>query len=201
MTLRLVAFVIWAAVAASAMFWALRLGAASPVAPAHTVAAGAAAPMRGDLTRVFGAAPAREAGGANQVVETPLSSRFKLLGVAAPRQGGDRTGLALIAVDGKPARSYAVGAPVDGELLLQSVHARGARLGARGAAPQVTLELPALPLAATGSLPTAPAAVVGFPGAPQAPGAFVPPAAPLPVEAQANDVAQDAPPPRGNPNR
>ena len=148
MTLRLVAFVIWAAVAASAMFWLLRLGASSPAAPAHTVAAGAAAPARGDLTRVFGAAPVRDASGANLVIETPLSARFKLLGVAAPRQGGDRNGLALIAVDGKPARSYAVGSAVDGDMLLQAVHARGA-------APQVTLELPALPPAATGSLPPA----------------------------------------------
>lgn len=154
MKARLIAFVIWAAVAASAMFWALRLGASSPTAPAHTVAAGAAAAPRGDLTRLFGAAPVAPAD-PNVVVQTPLSSRFKLLGVAAPRQGGDVTGLALIAVDGKPARSYAVGAAVDGDLLLQSVHARGARLGARGAAAQVTLDLPALPLPATGSLPLA----------------------------------------------
>lgn len=154
MKARLIAFVIWAAVAASAMFWALRLGASSPAAPAHTVAVGAAAAPRGDLTRLFGAAPVAPAG-ANVVVQTPLSSRFKLLGVAAPRQGGDVTGLALIAVDGKPARSYAVGAPVDGDLLLQSVHARGARLGARGAPAQVTLDLPALPQPATGSLPLA----------------------------------------------
>ena len=153
MRVRLVAFVIWAAVAASAMFWLLRLGASSPMAPAHTVAVGAAAAPRGDLTRLFGAAPAAPAGGATAVAESPLSSRFKLLGVAAPRQGGDRTGLALIAVDGKPARSYAVGAAVDGELVLQSVHARGARLGTTGAEPQVTLELPALPAPATGSLP------------------------------------------------
>ena len=88
------------------------------------------------------------------VLESALASRFKLLGVAAPRRGGDRNGLALIAVDGKPARSFAVGAAVDGEMLLQSVHARGAQLGARGAAAQVTLELPALPLAATGTLPS-----------------------------------------------
>ncbi len=152
MKVRLVAFVIWAVVAASAVFWALRLGAASPMAPAHTVAVAAAAAPRGDLTRLFGAAPVRDSAA---VVVSPLASRFRLLGVAAPRQGGDRNGLALIAVDGKPARSYAVGTPIDGELVLQAVHARGARLGARGAATQVTLDLPALPRAATGSLPLA----------------------------------------------
>lgn len=152
MKVRLVAFVIWAVVAASAVFWALRLGATPPMAPAHTVAVAAAAAPRGDLTRLFGAAPVRDSAA---VAVSPLASRFRLLGVAAPRQGGDRTGLALIAVDGKPARSYAVGTPIDGELVLQAVHVRGARLGARGAATQVTLDLPALPLAATGSLPLA----------------------------------------------
>jgi len=148
---RLVAFAIWAAVAASAVFWGLRLAASSPVAPTYTIAVAAAAAPRGDLTRLLGAAPVREGAA---VVVSPLASRFRLLGVAAPRQGGDRNGLALIAVDGKPARSYAVGAPIDGDLVLQAVHARGARLGAKGADAQVLLDLPALPPAATGSLPT-----------------------------------------------
>jgi len=170
MKARLSAFVIWAAVAASAMFWILRLGASSPAAPSHTVAVSAATAPRGDLTRVFGAAPVRVPTGPEGVLQTPLSSRFKLLGVAAPRQGGDRAGLALIAVDGKPARSYAVGTTVDGDLLLQSVHPRGAKLGARGAAPLVTLDLPALPAAATGTLPSvqAPAVAPGMVGTPAA---------------------------------
>lgn len=167
MKVRLVAFLIWAAVAASAMFWILRLGAVSPAAPAHTQAVAAATAPRGDLSRLFGAAAASPAGAAAVAVESPLSSRFRLLGVAAPRQGGDRVGLALIAVDGKPARGYAVGAAVDGELVLQMVHARGARLGVLGAAPQVTLEIPALPPPATGRLPLAqaPALPAAMPGA------------------------------------
>ena len=152
MNARLAAFVIWAAVAASAMFWALRLGASSPVAPAHTVAVANALLPRGDLTRVFGAAPPKAVNSA-VVVESPLASRFKLLGVAAPRRDGDRNGLALIAVDGKPARSFAVGSTVDGEWVLQAVHARGAKIGARGAQPQVQLELPPLPLPSTGMPP------------------------------------------------
>ena len=193
MTLRLVAFVIWAAVAASAMFWALRLGVSAPAAPAHTAAAVGAAPIQGDLTRVFGAAPVREVDGADRVVETPLSSRFKLLGVAAPRQGGDRNGLALIAVDGKPARSYAVGSAVDGDILLQSVHARGARLGAKGSSPQVSLELPALPLPATGSLPMQPAPGLLGSVAPAGvmPGAVASPPVPVPVP---NEAPQGDPP-------
>lgn len=201
MALRFIAFVIWAAVAASAMFWALRLGASSPVAPAHTVAVAAAAAPRGDLTRLFGAAPVRDAGSPNPIVDTPLSSRFRLLGVAAPRQGGDLTGLALIAVDGKPARSYAVGKPVDGDLLLQSVHARGARLGAKGAAPQVTLELPLLPPPATGTLPLpqAPGTPPATMGAPVSAAAVVSPVLPgLPTGPQQGQALPvPVPPPPG----
>jgi general secretion pathway protein C len=163
MKVRLLSFVIWAAVAASAVFWALRLGPVSPAAPAYTVAVAAPAAPRGELTRVLGAAPVRPAAGAALPVANALASRFRLLGVAAPRQGGAHAGLALIAVDGKPARSFAVGSAVDGDLLLQAVHPRGARLGARDAAPQVTLELPPLPLPATGSYP--PPAPIALPGA------------------------------------
>jgi general secretion pathway protein C len=199
MKARLFAFVIWAAVAASAMFWILRLGASSPTAPSHTVAVSAATAPRGDLTRVFGAAPARPTAGPAGVVQTPLSSRFKLLGVAAPRQGGDRTGLALIAIDGKPARSYAVGAAVDGDLLLQSVHSRGAMLGARGAAPLVTLDLPALPVAATGTLPVAQmlgSPSGGAPGVPAPPGGAVPPPnVPPPTDPSQGEPILVPPPP------
>lgn len=147
MQARLLAFVIWAAVAASAVFWLLRLWSSSPTAPPGTVIVPPSTPPRGDLTRVFGAPPA--AVGPVAALEPALASRFKLLGVAAPRERGNDGGLALIAVDGKPARGFRVGAVIDGDLVLQSVHARGAALGPSGAAPAVSLELPALPGAAS----------------------------------------------------
>jgi general secretion pathway protein C len=171
MQVRLLAFVIWAAVAASAVFWLLRLWSSSPMAPAHTVAVATTAPPRGDLTRVFGAPPAA-AGPAAAPTQPALASRFKLLGVASPRDGSDRTGLALIAVDDKPARGFKVGAVIDGDLVLQSVHPRGAALGPSGSAPAVSLELPALPGAVSSPRPVVGGVVpmVPPPGAP-APGA------------------------------
>ena len=184
MSARLIAFVIWAAVAASAVFWLLRLAATSPVAPAHTVAVAVANAPRGDLARVLGAQPAAAAApGVAAPAEPALASRFKLLGVAAPRQGGDRTGIALIAVDGKPARGFKVGAAVDGEIVLQSVHPRGAALGARGAGTQVTLELPPLPAAATSARPPGAAALPAIAAVVPPPGAG--PIAPLPNPVQA----------------
>jgi general secretion pathway protein C len=71
-----------------------------------------------------------------------------------------------------------VGAPIDGDLVLQAVHARGARLGAQGAATQVTLDLPALPPPATGSFPVAAAGA----GAARAPAIATLPAVMRPVE-------------------
>jgi general secretion pathway protein C len=189
MQVRLLAFVIWAAVAASAVFWLLRLWSSSPTAPPHTVALGSNAPPRSDLTRVFGAPPP-VAGPATPVPAEPaLASRFKLLGVAAPREGGNEVGLALIAVDGKPARGFKVGAVVDGKLVLQSVHPRGAALGASGAGPSVSLELPALPGTSGGARPL-PGLVTPPPVAPPGAGPIVssptalvppPPALPNPI--------------------
>ena len=54
-------------------------------------------------------------------------------------------GLALIAVDGKPAKAFAVGARLDSDLVLQSVGLRTASIGPAQGARSVLLELPALP--------------------------------------------------------
>jgi general secretion pathway protein C len=193
MSARLMAFVVWAAVAASAVFWLLRLGASSPTAPAHTVAVSASTRPVGDLARVLGAAPVKAGPASAQPAEPAFASRFKLLGVAAPREGGNRSGLALIAVDGKPARGFKVGAPIEGELVLQSVHPRGAALGSRGEPPRVQLELPPLPPAATSNRPPGggmlPPPVYGG-GNP--PGSA--PMAPLPVAPPQPDAPLPAPP-------
>ena len=147
---RVSAFVIWALVAASAVYWALRLGAGGPVAPAYTVPVSEQVAARGDLTRLLGgAAPAAAA-----AAPPPESSRFRLLGVAAPKadapQGG---GIALVSIDGKPARAYRVGARVDGDLILRSVAPRSAAFGPASGATAFTLELPLRPPPATGTPP------------------------------------------------
>lgn len=163
-TARWLAFAIWAAVAATGIFWGLRVFVASPEMPAHARPADGEGTPPADLSRVLGREPVVVQA---QPLAPEVSSRFKLIGVAAPRGGERPTGVALIAVDGKPPRAFRVGTAVEAGLVLQSVHARGALLGARGEAPLVRLELPPLPPAATGVLP----AVEGFPGQP----AVVPP--------------------------
>ena len=78
-----------------------------------------------------------------------VESRFKLLGVAAAR-AGERSGLALIAMDDKPARALAVGARVDGAWVVQSIAHRQVDLGPPGAAAALTLTLPVMAEAARG---------------------------------------------------
>jgi general secretion pathway protein C len=87
---------------------------------------------------------ARLLGGGQSAVTVSLAdsvaSRFKLSGVVAARNKG---GYAVISVDGKPARPYRVGTPVNDGLVLHSVAARSAALAASVDAPvSFTLELP-----------------------------------------------------------
>jgi general secretion pathway protein C len=150
MTARWLAFAFWAAAAATAVFWGLKLFVPGARPPEHTTIAATAAAPRGDLRRIFGSDPVVPV----VVAEEPApSSRFQLVGVVAPRDARAREGVALIAVDGKTPKAYRIGAPVDGDLVLQSVRARGATLGTRNGGANVSLDIPPPQPAATGMLP------------------------------------------------
>lgn len=174
MSARWWSFGVWALVAGSALFWGLRLFVKSPPAPAQAVVAELGGGARGDLTRLFGNDPPPPPSAAVEAEPQPVAdARFQLIGVLSPRPAqAAGQGLALIAVDGKPARAYRVGAVVDGSTVLQSVRARGATLGPRGGAAQVALEIAPPVAAATGTLPDAgapPATPAPSPGLTAAP--------------------------------
>lgn len=207
MLARIAAFVVWALVAATAVFWGLRLLVRPQPAPAYAVAVGDAGALRGDLSRLLGATPAVAGPAAPPAPE--LAARFKLLGLMAGRSPMDPA-LALIAVDSRPARAYTIGAVLDGELVLQSVSLRSAKIGPAYGATAVTLEIPPLPVAATGTLPAlgtsgthaaspAPPARPLPPLRPLAPyGAAAPPAQPQPSQsAQPRAVPQAQVPQQG----
>ena len=180
MLARISAFIIWALVAATAVFWGLRLFVHAPAAPSYAVAVGESDATRGDLSRLLGAAPVAQVALASA---PPESSRFRLLGIVAPKNGSADAarapyGVALIAVDGKMPKAYTVGARVDGDLVLQAVSLRTVSIAAgQGAAP-ITLELPSLASAATGTLPGA--IVGGRPANVVPPANFPPPSFPPP---------------------
>lgn len=148
---------IWSLVAASAVFWGLKLLVAGARVPAHAMVASAdAAGVAGaDLSRLFGATPKEAPPVAVAAALPPADARFKLLGVAAGRTGRSVPGLALIEVDGKPARAFAVGTAVDAPsgLHLLTVGHRRIELGPRDGPAQMTLELPGLAEAARSNLP------------------------------------------------
>jgi general secretion pathway protein C len=177
MLARLSAFVIWALVAATAVFWGLRLMARAPAAPAYVVPVGDSTAVRGDLTRLLGSAPVAAAA---PIAEA--NSRFRLLGIMAPKASPGVVatyGVALIAVDGKMPKAFSVGARIDGDLVLQSVSLRTVSIGPGQGAPAVTLELPPLAAAATGKLPAGGAG-----------GGYVPPPAQIPPQITGQPVPQ-----------
>jgi general secretion pathway protein C len=142
--------------------------------PAGASLAAPAPPAGGSLVRLLGQPPAAP------VVEAPVvaaASRFQLVGVVAPRQAGG-SGLALIAVDGKPAKPVRVGREVEPGLKLLTVAHRQVELGAGPGAASVTLNLAPLPEAQRGRPDAMPGGMPGMaPPMPAVPGAapvFVP---------------------------
>jgi len=178
MIARLSAFVIWAFVAVATVFWGMRLFVRAEPVPAHAVVASDAVQLQGDLSGLLGAEPVAAVAAAPQ-----MSSRFRLLGVMAAKADADGAtpGVALISIDGKPARAFTAGARVEDQLVLQKVSLRSASLGAAQGAASFVLEIPALPPPATGALPRvliepASPTIAPMPATVQRPGAISPPA-------------------------
>jgi general secretion pathway protein C len=180
MASRILALLIWAAVAASVAYWGLKWLAQPTSVPPNTTVAALENAARGDLRKLLTGPAAVQPNQPDPSAASVLAGRIKLLGVVAPRHEGDHGGLALLSVDGKPPRAVHTGATVDGDLVLLAVNQRGADIGPAAGPAAVKLELPLLPMAATGSLPpptgvsteTAPPAPTGTSYAPQAmPGA------------------------------
>jgi general secretion pathway protein C len=127
-------FVVWGLVAASAVYWGMKLSSGGRIVPAAPPARSVPPTDPAAIARILGSTPAAPA------AAPALSSRFSLQGVVAGPEGG---GAALIAVDGKPPKPFRVGANIDEGLVLQSVDARRATIGASmKSAPSLTLELP-----------------------------------------------------------
>ena len=159
---------LWALLAASALWWWLRAG--QPAAPQPApVAGGAPAARTVDSAQVARALGATAAAPAAPAAAPELGGRLALKGVVT--HGGQ--GAALIALDGKPARPLRVGAlleGVDGGWRLRAVSPHAAVLAADGRELRLEMPAPAARTAAAGAAPMSPP----LPGAPMSP----PPGAP-----------------------
>ena len=140
---RLATLLLWALATGSMTYWVLKWPAAGQgMVNAPLPQVDVALPTVQAVATALGGGQATVAapGGPVTAQGVQASSRMALVGVVATQ--GNR-GTALIAIDGKPARPFRVGAKVDGDLVLQSVAARQAKLGpGPDAATTVTLEIP-----------------------------------------------------------
>ncbi len=133
---RLTSLLVWAVVAYSAVVFSLQWGGGVPV---DAVVAGSeqkqVLPEVDALavSKALGAAPVQSASGS-------LASRFVLVGVM---DGGPSQGVALISVDGKPAKPYRLGQTVSDGFVVLATGPKKAELGPQlGAASSLVLELP-----------------------------------------------------------
>lgn len=154
---RAVAFVVWALVAGTGVFWGMRLFVQPAQQPSQVVTAGVASLARGDVSRLLGSNPAEPGAAETPSASADFGSRLRLAGVAASKVPGG-AGLAIISVDGNPPRVYRVGALIDTTMVLHDVTSHTATIAMAssggGAGPEVVLEMQPLSAAETGVLPT-----------------------------------------------
>jgi len=134
--LRVTSLLVWAVVAYSAVVFALQWGDGVPV---EAVVAGSE--QKQVSPDVDALAVSKALGGAAvQSASASLASRFVLVGVM---DGGPSQGVALISVNGKPAKPYRVGQTVSDGFVLVGTGPKKAELGPHlGAAATLLLELP-----------------------------------------------------------
>lgn len=179
MSSKLVSLLLWALAAGCAVAWGLQLSARGVAVPDHARLAGDEPPTTGlplaALERLLGRpAVAAVAPAAGPGTPAAAASRFRLLGVVAPRQGAVRQGVALIAVDNLPPRALRLGQELEPGLRLVQLDHRRASLGASADQIRITLELPELAAAqrgVPGQAAVATPAIPVLPGIPGMPGA------------------------------
>lgn len=182
------AFVIGAAVAAGVGAWALYAIVPVRSTPSQSNTVRVPVATREDSASPLGSdASPRAPDMAPKVAPAMAGDRFKLVGLVA--SGGE--GLALIAVDGKPARAFRVGATVEGDIVVQQVTTNGATLGPRGAGAAMWLQVSLPPASGT-----APVAAAGPELASQFP-VDAPPARSQEVRSKLGSKHPPLPPPTG----
>jgi general secretion pathway protein C len=149
MASRLLTFVVWLVVLATAAFWGFKVFVQKPALPAQAAMPARGLAMGGELKRLLGASVVATA--PEEAEEEPEASRFQLLGVVAPRGASlSAQGVALISVDGEPAKAWRTGATIVDDTVLLAVEKRTVRLGPRGGPATTELTLPEPAAAATG---------------------------------------------------
>lgn len=141
---RTITALLWALVGWGTVALGLRLWPEGAAAPAHTRSVADSVPEPGMLVRVLGSAP-------SSTTSPPLAPGndmpWRLVGVAAAHRpvSRERQGVALLAREGEPVRSFRVGQRLDASWTVQAVEPRAVLLTATPAGPGAgtrRLELP-----------------------------------------------------------
>ena len=134
--LRLTSLLVWAVVAYSAVVFGLQWGGGAPVDAGVAGSEQKQVSPEVDslsVSKALGVVPVQSA-------SANLASRFVLVGVM---DGGPPQGVALISVDGKPAKPYRLGQTVSDGFVLVGTGPKKAELGPQmGSTPTLVLELP-----------------------------------------------------------
>ena len=189
---RLISVLLFAALCAICAAWALKLlGPRSPIAPSAPVAATPGGINLKAPAQLFGQAPPVAARGATNAPVAPANVQVVGVLAAGPR------GIALLAVDGRPAKPFSVGDTLVDGSVVKAVGTDSVKLERNG----VVMSAPSPGRASLSVLTSGPAAAPGPDGAPPAgsmgPGASTP--APLPPRGLVSSAQSALPGPGARP--
>lgn len=153
MVSRIFAFLVWAACAAGLAYWGLRWFAKPLPVPGHSVTVSMTVEPKGNMAQLLTAPETSPEAAGPSAEQSALAARIQLIGLMAAHNGSG-PGVALLAVDGKPAKAYQVGQAIDGEQVVQAITRQGVDIGLPGQPATATLPAQTLPPAATGTLPS-----------------------------------------------
>jgi general secretion pathway protein C len=155
MVSRIFALMVWAACAAGLAYWGLRWLAKPLPVPPHSSTVSLTPEPKGDMARLLTAPETSPEAAGPSAEQSALAARIQLIGLMAAAGNGSGPSVALLAIDGKPAKAFRVGQTIDGEQVVQAITRQGVDIGLPGQPATATLPAQTLPAAATGILPSA----------------------------------------------
>lgn len=154
MVSRLFSFITWALCALGLAYWGMAWMASPLPVPAHALSVGLSDMPKTDPQRLLSLSEQAAAPEESSVSPSAVSQRVQLVGLMAGTPNHAAAGIALLVVDGKPAKAYRVGQSIDAELVVLSISRQGVNIGVPGDPTGVTLAAQSLPPPNTGILPS-----------------------------------------------
>jgi general secretion pathway protein C len=141
--IRLTTLSLWGIAAGSAAFWSLQqVGTHAGSPPKVLDTTSSELSLQPPTQQVALALGAKEANGAtDEGTLAAAQARFQLVGVLAQAAWGHKQGVALLSVDGKPAKPYRIGVAIEDGFEVTALTPRTVSIGSKGTA-AFTLELP-----------------------------------------------------------